>query len=571
LRLGSRVAVALVEADKEFLRQLAADFAKRERTLLDCLHAIQGKWSFLPRIALEEFGFEARLAREQVHSAASFYTGFRFEPGPEVEVRVCETLTCHLRGAERALRDARAVADAYGGGRWEAKGVACLGLCEQAPAMLVNGMPCSAARGVEPAIAAARSAHPGDGAESLATYRARGGHAMLTRALREPGWATQEVKASGLRGMGGAGFPAGSKWDFVKRATGAPKYAVLNADEGEPGTFKDRHLLETEPHRVLEGLLIAMSEVGAERGVIYLREEYGAARVALQRAMAELQTEGIVGKPWPSGATPTLQLVVGAGSYVCGEETAMLESIEGKRGEPRLKPPFPAQHGLWGQPTLINNVETLAWVPRILERGAAWWKAQGQQGAAGLKLLSVSGHIVHPGVIEVPMGITFREVFGRCGGFPGHREPKAFVPGGLASGLLPAGKLDVRLDFDALAKEGSMLGSGGVVAVPPGTCMVALAENGLAFFAHESCGKCTPCRVGTEKLLHLCRELREGKAPRAQFAALGELSDTMAAASICGLGQTAMNPLAHALRWFPDEVAAHLDGRCPEGQCPALR
>jgi NADH:ubiquinone oxidoreductase subunit F (NADH-binding) len=266
----------------------------------------------------------------------------------------------------------------------------------------------------------------------------------------------------------------------------------------------------------------------------------------------------------------TLQLVVGAGSYVCGEETAMLESIEGKRGEPRLKPPYPAQHGLWGKPTLINNVETLAWVPRILEHGAAWWKAQGQGGAAGLKLLSVSGHVAQPGVVEVPMGVTFRDVFARCGGFPRGREPKAFVPGGLASGLLPASKLDVRVDFDALAKEGSMLGSGGVVAVPPGTCMVELAENGLAFFAHESCGKCTPCRVGTEKLLHLARALRAGKAPP-ELAALGELGDAMAAASICGLGQTAMNPLSHAMRWFPDEVAAHAEGCCPEGRCAGLR
>jgi NADH:ubiquinone oxidoreductase subunit F (NADH-binding) len=389
----------------------------------------------------------------------------------------------------------------------------------------------------------------------------------LQRAVREPGWATAEVKQAGLRGMGGAGFPTGSKWEFVQRAKGSPKYVVLNADEGEPGTFKDRWLLEREPHRVLEGLLIAMLEVGADEAVVYLREEYVAARAALRAALAELETAGLLGAPLANGRTLRARVVVGAGSYVCGEETAMLESLEGKRGEPRLKPPYPAQHGLWGQPTLIQNVETLSWVPPILQRGAAWWKGQGVNGAAGRKLLSVSGHVAHPQVLDVPMGTTFAEVFAQCGGFPRGEPPKALVPGGLASGLLPASKLGARVDFDALAKEGSMLGSGGVVAIPSRTCMVDFAENGLAFFAHESCGKCTPCRVGTEKLLHMVRELRAGKAHEGSFALWGELSDAMAAASICGLGQTAMNPLLHGLQHFRGEFEAHARGACPEGVC----
>ncbi|MCA1813371.1 MAG: SLBB domain-containing protein, partial [Halobacteriales archaeon] len=300
---------------------------------------------------------------------------------------------------------------------------------------------------------------------------------------------------------------------------------------------------------------------------VYLREEYGVARVALQRAFAEARSAGHIDRPLANGMTLRMQLVVGAGSYVCGEETAMLESIEGKRGEPRLKPPYPAQSGLWGQPTLIHNVETIAWVPRILAMGGAAWKAQGRDGSPGLKMLSVSGHVNRPGVVEVPMGITFRELFERCGGFPRGGPPKAFVPGGLASGLLPAGKLDLRVDFDALAKEQSMLGSGGVVAIPPGTCMLDLAVNGLAFFAHESCGKCTPCRAGTEKLLHLAREAQAGKARPEQLALAGELGGAMASASICGLGQTAMNPLTAALQHFQPEVLAHLDGRCPEGVC----
>jgi len=568
------VAAALADAERTFLHELAGAFGRRERTLLDCLHAIQDKWGFLPRAAMDEFGFEARLAKEQVFSAARFYSNFRFEPGPEVEVVVCETLSCHLAGAARVEERAKAIADAYGGKgpqRWEARGAPCLGLCELAPAMLVAGRACSAAGGVEPAIAAARGPAPATRHEGLAAYRAAGGLALLERARREPGWAAREVKASGLRGMGGAGFPAGSKWEFVQRAQGEPKYVVLNADEGEPGTFKDRWLLETAPHRVIEGLLVAMAEVASTRGLIYLREEYGLARAVLQQSLAELEEAGVIGPPPTAtgdGGLPSLQLVVGAGSYVCGEETAMLESIEGKRGEPRLKPPYPAQFGLWGKPTLIHNVETMAWVPRILAEGGAAWKARGKGGAAGMKLLSVSGHVNKPCVVEVPMGTTFREVFAEhCGGFPGGGEPKAFVPGGLASGLLPASKLDVPVDFDALAKEGSMLGSGGVVAIPPGACIVALAENGLAFFAHESCGKCTPCRVGTEKLLHLVRAIRQGKARRGDLDPLDELCEAMAAASICGLGQTAMNPLTHGLKWFRPEFDAHLAGRCLVGAC----
>ncbi|MCA1813462.1 MAG: NAD(P)H-dependent oxidoreductase subunit E, partial [Halobacteriales archaeon] len=256
------MATGLTEADRVFLRDLAEGFGRRERTLLDCLHAIHDRWGHLPRGALDEFTFEARLAREQVHSAVSFYSNFRTEPAPEVEVRVCETLTCHLADP-RAVEKARAVVDAYGG---EARGVPCLGLCELAPAMLVNGAACTARNGIEPAIARARASPPASQAKPLGPEH----YEQLARALREPGWASAEVKASGLRGMGGAGFPAGSKWDFVKRARGSPKWLVLNADEGEPGTFKDRWLLETDPHRVLEGMLVAMCEVGADRGMVYL-------------------------------------------------------------------------------------------------------------------------------------------------------------------------------------------------------------------------------------------------------------------------------------------------------------
>lgn len=527
---------------------------------------MQAELGFLPRDALEEFAFESRLAREQVWSAASFYSNFRMEPPKPVEIRVCTSLSCHIAGVQELLRALRVI-EAKAPEQLGVKPTACLGMCGSAPACLRNGRPVGGAAAstlVELALSDSEALFPP--CEPLAAYRARGGMRVFDAAAREREHVSllRTLSESGLRGMGGAGFSAGKKWEFVANAAGTPKYVVVNADEGEPGTFKDRWILERKPHEMLEGMLIAMLAVGAEEAWIYLREEYEDCRRSLLACFDELRAARLLDAPLANGRTLRARLVLGAGAYVCGEETALLESIEGKRGEPRLKPPFPAQHGLWGKPTLINNVETLYWVPRALSDPDGWRRAG--KTAPGLKLYSVSGDVAKAGVVEAPLGTTLRELLARCGGSAG-KPLKAFFPGGVSAGMLPAEKQDVPLDFDALAKEGSMLGSGGVIVLGSGRCVVDVAENCLAFFAHESCGKCTPCRVGTEKMLLATREIRDGKASQATLTLMEELSRAMAAASICGLGQTAFLPLLSAVKHFGPEVRLHLEGTCPERVC----
>ena len=370
------------------------------------------------------------------------------------------------------------------------------------------------------------------------------------------------LKASGLRGMGGAGFPAGQKWEFVIREAAVPKYVVCNADEGEPGTFKDRTFLEQSPHEVLEGLLVAATAIGAKEAVVYVREEYAAARANLRRAIGELRKAGL-----PPSDGPRVRIVVGAGAYVCGEETAMLESIEGKRGEPRLRPPYPASFGLWGMPTLIHNVETLARVSQILRRGADWFRSLGRNGAAGMRRFAFSGHVAKPGWADAPLGLPLEDLIREYAGGPGDGHSlKAVFPGGLASGFLGPGQLTTPMDFEAVARTGASLGSGGVIALDDRVCAVDTAENCLEFFAHESCGKCTPCRAGSEKLLQMVRNLRMGKSSL-DSGAVDELAATMIDTSICGLGTTAPVALRLALQHFPEEFDAHARGRCPTGWC----
>ncbi|HLF23282.1 MAG TPA: NADH-ubiquinone oxidoreductase-F iron-sulfur binding region domain-containing protein, partial [Burkholderiales bacterium] len=478
---------------------------------------------------------------------------------------VCDGIACSLRGSAE-LSASLGVLAARAPESLGVRATPCLGACDAAPACLVNdelvgnaaAMPISklvASCGIAPAR------H-----ETLAQYRARGGFSLFDRAANERDQA-ERIRAlvdSGLRGMGGAGFSAGKKWDFVAKATGSPKHFVLNADEGEPGTFKDRWILERHPFPMLEGMLLGMLAVGADDAWIYLREEYAAARRVLDSCLNELRAARILDSELPNGRTLRARLVIGAGAYVCGEETALLESIEGKRGEPRLKPPFPATHGLFGKPTLIQNVETMYWTPRALSDPDAWKRAG--KTAPGLKLYSVSGDVRRPGVFERPLGTTLTELIEAAGGMT-NRPLKAFFPGGISAGLLPASARETPLDFDALAKAGSMLGSAGVVVLDETRCMVDVAENALAFFAHESCGKCTPCRVGTDKMLHAVRETRAGKAGAESLALMNELSRTMAGASICGLGQTAFLPLTSGLRHFRPDYDAHLAGRCPTGAC----
>ena len=457
--------------------------------------------------------------------------------------------------------------------------VSCLGLCDTAPALGIDGAVYSQADPAEAAalvadcragrtVAARRAAPPSlafagpvpatsaEHSFDVVERLARAGEASRREALAT-------LEASGLRGLGGAGFPTAAKWRIVADAPGTPKYAVCNADESEPGTFKDRALLEGAPHLVLEGLLAAALVVGAAEAIVYLRHEYRAALAALEAVAADLEARGLVGDGSRTGIR--LRLFESPGGYICGEETALLEALEGKRAEPRNKPPYPGTHGLHGRPTLINNVETLAFAAQILRHGAEWYRAA---GGAGRKLFAVSGDVARPGVYEVPLGTPVGALIERAGGVAGGRRLKAFSPGGPSSGFLPAAMADVALDFAPLAKAGSMLGSGAVVVLAEGRCVVDAARSYVEFFAEESCGKCVPCRVGTQKLAARMAGWRGGAAIEAERALLGDLALTMGRASICGLGQVAALPITSALAHFPEEVEAHVvHGRCPGGGC----
>lgn len=567
---------ALSPADVAFVRRQAEGLQSGALLLLDVLHALQERFGFLSRDALEALSVESRLPREQLFGTASFYANFRFSPPPRTVVKVCGCLPCHLAGCDRIREAAGALGDSVG-----VEVVSCLGLCDEGPALLVNDRPVTRveAEGVEKMV---RRVPPRSDPKprGLPGYRKTGGYQTLQKVRRErrPEAVIAALKESGLRGLGGAGFPAATKWEAVLRAPGEPKYVVVNADEGEPGTFKDRFIMERDPHLLLEGALIAASTVGAAEVYIYLREEYGRSRSILEAAIRQArvaQGKASPGSaPHPPGASlrdapaakPRVRLVIGAGAYICGEETALLESMEGKRGEPRLRPPFPATHGLWGKPTLVSNVETLALVPRILAEGPAEFRARGKNGAAGTKLFSVSGDVARPGVYEVPLGTTARElIFDHAGGPAPGTSIKCFFPGGVATGLLPASKLDLPLEFGALAKEGSALGSGGFIVLSDRRCTVDAARNCLRFFAHESCGKCTPCRAGSEKMVGLLDRLC--RLERVEFGHFDDLASVMVDASICGLGQTAPNPVLSGLKHFREEWEAHLKGKCPAGVC----
>jgi len=366
-----------------------------------------------------------------------------------------------------------------------------------------------------------------------------------------------ELKESGLRGMGGAGFPTGTKWDLVRKEAAHPKYVVCNADESEPGTFKDRVVLEEMPHLVIEGMALAGLVTGAERGIVFIRHEYVAERIALAGALEEALRRGAIGPDvFGTGKRFDVEIFVSPGGYILGEETALLECLEDKRGEPRNKPPFPGQKGLFGAPTLINNVETFSVVPKILLDGAAAWKACGVRGAAGLKMFSLSGDVVTPGVYQVPMGTTIGELVALAGGVKDGKKVLAVAPGGASSNFLRGDvAMDAPLDFKALADRGSMLGSGAVLVIAEGADIVDLAANVVAFFRNESCGKCVPCRVGSEKAVVMLENALAGHGKKRHLALLPELSEALEQTSICGLGQVAIAPFLSVMKAFPAEVA----------------
>ncbi|MGE3293945.1 MAG: NADH-ubiquinone oxidoreductase-F iron-sulfur binding region domain-containing protein, partial [Geminicoccaceae bacterium] len=498
---------------------------------------------------------ELRLAQTEVYEVATFYHHFDVvqegeSPPPPLTVRVCDSLSCAMSGAEALLAELQAGLDPA-----EVRVVRapCMGACAHAPAVMVGK------RRVEPATAAAvRAVVEGGDHDPLQpdpigfdAYVAAGGYQLYRRvaqidpAAMAGGPGVELLGAldvSGLRGLGGAGFPTGRKWEIVRSQPG-PRYLCVNGDEGEPGTFKDRYYLRRDPHRFLEGVLIAAHSIEAAGVFIYLRDEYPAIRQVLLREIARLETEALA----PEGL---IELRRGAGAYICGEESAMIESIEGKRGLPRHRPPYVAQVGLFGRPTLVNNIETLFWIRDIVEKGPEWFASQGRRGSKGLRSYSVSGRVMDPGVKLAPAGITVRELIDEfCGGMaPGHRF-RAYLPGGASGGILPASMSDLPLDFGKLEHLGCFVGSHAVVILSDQDDLKAAVRNLMRFFEDESCGQCTPCRVGTEKAVRLMQ------APVWDQPLLTELGRAMTDTSICGLGQAAANPLKSLMTYFPEEFA----------------
>ena len=411
--------------------------------------------------------------------------------------------------------------------------------------------------------------------ENIDEYIAFDGYKALEKVLTQmtPDDVITEISESGLRGRGGAGFPTGKKWMFTKMAKGEQKYVVCNADEGDPGAFMDRSILEGDPHCVIEAMMIAGYAVGANKGYIYVRAEYPIAVQRFQKAIDQAKEYGILGDNiWGTNFSFDLEIRLGAGAFVCGEETALLESIEGRRGQPRLKPPFPANAGLWQKPTLINNVETYANVTKIILNGAKWYSSIGTETSKGTKVFALGGNVVNIGLVEVPMGTTLREiVFDIGGGIPNGKKFKAAQTGGPSGGCIPEEHLDTPIDYESLSAIGSMMGSGGLIVMDDTKCMVNLAKFYLGFTVDESCGKCTPCRIGTQRMLEILEKITDGNGETNDIEKLEKLANTIKCASVCGLGQTAPNPVLSTLKYFREEYVAHIeDKKCPAGECKAL-
>lgn len=412
--------------------------------------------------------------------------------------------------------------------------------------------------------------------ENIDEYIAFDGYKALEKVLFEMSQddVINEITDSGLRGRGGAGFPTGKKWYFTKIAEGDKKYVVCNADEGDPGAFMDRSILEGDPHSVIEAMMIAGYAVGANKGYIYVRAEYPIAVHRFQTAINQAKEYGILGKNiFGTDFSFDLEIRLGAGAFVCGEETALLESIEGRSGRPRLKPPFPANCGLWQKPTLINNVETYANITKIILNGAKWYSSIGTEKSKGTKVFALGGNVVNVGLVEVPMGTTLREiVFDIGGGIPGGHKFKAAQTGGPSGGCIPAEHLDTPIDYESLSQIGSMMGSGGLIVMDDTKCMVNLAKFYLGFTVDESCGKCTPCRIGTKRMLEILEKVTEGNGETEDLEKLERLAKTIQKASVCGLGQTAPNPVLSTMKYFRDEYITHIrDKKCPAKECKALR
>jgi len=534
----------------EEVRALLGDAPRRRDLLIEHLHKIQDAYKYISARHVVALAHEMKLSPAEVYEIATFYHHFDVvkeneTPPPPLTVRVCESVSCEMAGAKPLLE---ALRKGLGDGV-RVVPVPCVGRCQHAPVAVVGQNPIDNATEESVRQAVGNNAIEAEVPPYIdySQYLAQSGYQTLKSCIegkRSREWAIKAMEHSGLRGLGGAGFPAGRKWRIVSGYPG-PRLMAVNIDEGEPGTFKDRHYLESDPHRFLEGMLIAAWAVDISEIYIYLRDEYAACRKILTEELAKLQSN----PPSVTHQIPPIHLRRGAGAYICGEESAMIESIEGKRGMPRLRPPFVAEVGLFGRPTLEHNMETVYWVRDILEKGPDWFSSFGRHERKGLRSFSVSGRVQKPGVHLAPAGITVRELIDEyCGGMlPGH-EFYAYFPGGASGGILPASMGDIPLDFDTLNQYGCFIGSAAVIILSNHDSAKAMALNAMKFFEEESCGQCTPCRVGTGKAVKLMQQDRWNKP------LLDDISKVMTDASICGLGQAAANPLQCVFKYFPQEL-----------------
>jgi formate dehydrogenase len=531
----------------EQVRELLGDMPTRRDLLIEYLHLIQDQYNHISAGHMTALASIMKLATTEVYEVASFYHHFDLvkeghHTPPELTIRVCDSVSCELNDANKMIKALEGKYD----GKIRIQPVPCVGRCEQAPVAVVgtNAIPYADVDKIVAAVDNNEKYAIAPDCINFDDYKKDGGYETISKLIN--GSLSKEdvittLEDSNLRGLGGAGFPAGRKWRIVGDQP-APRIMAVNIDEGEPGTFKDRYYLEKDPHRFLEGMLIAAHVVGTDAIYIYLRDEYAGVRKALTIELEKLKTN-------PPHELPHIELRRGAGAYICGEESAMIESIEGKRGMPRLRPPFVAQVGVFGRPTLEHNMETLYWVRDLIERGAEWFTSKGRNGRAGLRSFSVSGRVKNPGVHFAPAGITVKELIDEyCDGMLDGHEFYGYFPGGASGGILPATMGDIPMDFDTLNEYGCFIGSAAVMIFSNQDSAKDLAHNAMKFFSHESCGKCTPCRVGTSKAVML---MDKGKWDQ---PLMKELSQTMTDASICGLGQAASNPMQCVMNYFPDEL-----------------
>jgi NADH-quinone oxidoreductase subunit F len=560
----------------------------KRSAILPALFLAQDQVGYLSTEAIEYVASLLELTPAQVHDTATYYTMFRYKPQGKTHIEVCTNLSCALRGADELIastcrklgvREGQTSAD----GNFVVTRVECLAACGGAPAVQVNGewLENAGEADIDRVLAGETVYRPFDwpkspgetillrnvwkqDSTSIKAYEQGGGYASLKKHLTmNPDEIIDIVKKSTLRGRGGAGFPTGLKWSFLPKDNPKPRYLCLNADESEPGTFKDRLLLENDPHQVIESCIVSTHAIRSKLCFIYIRGEFWQGIRTLEKAVAEAYAAGYLGKNI-LGTGVDVDMVVhgGAGAYECGEETALLESLEGKRGQPRMKPPFPATQGLYGCPTIVNNVETIACVPLILERGPEWFASYGTEKNGGPKLYCVSGHVERPGTYEAPMGrITLRQLLydpGFGGGIRGGRKLRAVVPGGSSTPVMTADEIDVAMDFDSVAKAGSMLGSAATIVMDDSVCMVWMAQRLTYFYKHESCGKCSPCREGTGWMLRLLEKIEEGHGTEKDLDVLWKVTDSIGGKTLCPFGDAAIAPPQSTLQKFRKEYDYHV-------------